>query len=126
MKSVVRIQRVESVVIAALVVSVFLALGYAWWWLPVLFVAFDISAIGYLRGTRVGAVFYNIGHSYAVPGVIAGIAAILAALGQASEPLGVIAGAWIFHIAIDRAFGFGLKQPDSFGHTHLGAVGRRT
>lgn len=123
-RSVIRVQRIESVFIAALVIGVFIAVGYAWWWLLVLFVAFDISAIGYLRGPRLGALLYNIGHSYAMPALLVGIAVALAALGHTIEPLGVIGGAWMFHIAADRALGFGLKEPDSFTHTHLGRPGK--
>ncbi|GMA37195.1 hypothetical protein GCM10025876_33990 [Demequina litorisediminis] len=37
----------------------------------------------------------------------------------------VAALAWAFHIAVDRALGYGLKETDDFQHTHLGWIGRR-
>jgi hypothetical protein len=37
----------------------------------------------------------------------------------------LIAIVWAAHIAMDRAFGYGFKYPDAFGHTHLGIVGKR-
>lgn len=117
------LQRIEAVATAAAVVVAFVVLGYAWWWLPVLFIGFDISAVGYLRGPRWGSVLYNVGHSYAVPTILAAVWAIGSMLGQRPEILGIVTGAWIFHIAVDRALGFGLKYPDAFGSTHLGSAG---
>ena len=32
---------------------------------------------------------------------------------------------WAAHIGFDRALGYGLKYPTSFGETHLGRIGRR-
>jgi hypothetical protein len=48
------------------------------------------------------------------PGLRAGMRKLGAALGLL----------WLAHIGMDRAFGFGLKYPDSFRHTHLGVIGR--
>lgn len=124
MTSVVTLQRIESVVIAALVVCAFVALGYAWWWLPVLFLAFDLSAVGYLHGPRLGALLYNLGHSYTLPVLLAGIAIAVTTAGYRVVPLAVIAGAWVFHIALDRALGYGLKNPTAFNDTHLGRIGK--
>jgi Domain of unknown function (DUF4260) len=63
-------ERTENLAIAAVVVVVFVRLHFAWWWLPVLFLAFDASMAGYLAGNRVGAVCYNLGHFYAGPAVL--------------------------------------------------------
>lgn len=122
--SVVLIQRVESAAIAVLVVAAFVAADYAWWWLPVLFLAFDLSALGYLRDPRFGALLYNLGHSYTVPALLAGVAVVSEAADHPLDVVGVLAGAWLFHIAADRAMGYGLKQPDAFTHTHLGLIGK--
>ncbi|WP_431308366.1 DUF4260 family protein [Demequina litorisediminis] len=57
-------QRVESVAIAFTAVAVtVVGFGYQWWWLLALFLAFDLSAVGYVAGPRVGAALYNVGHS---------------------------------------------------------------
>ncbi|MFL0711613.1 MAG: DUF4260 family protein [Microcella pacifica] len=37
---------------------------------------------------------------------------------------GLTALAGAFHVAVDRALGYGLKRPDAFTHTHLGWIGR--
>jgi hypothetical protein len=35
-----------------------------------------------------------------------------------------LALAWIAHIGLDRALGFGLKYATGFNHSHLGRIGR--
>ncbi|BCJ59958.1 DUF4260 domain-containing protein [Micromonospora endophytica] len=118
------VQRVEAGMIAVLAVVVTVAAGYAWWWLLVLFLAFDLSMLGYLRGPRIGAFCYNVGHSYALPALVAAVAVTAAALGDPVGWLGVLAAAWFFHIGVDRAVGYGLKMTDGFEHTHLGRIGK--
>ena len=112
-------QRVENGLIAVAAVVAFVQLDFAWWWLPVLFLAFDLSMAGYAVSPRLGAWTYNLGHSYAVP-------AVLVAVGCAADSRGALflALAWAFHIAVDRLLGYGLKFTDRFTHTHLGEIGR--
>ncbi|WP_084104220.1 DUF4260 domain-containing protein [Demequina sp. NBRC 110056] len=112
-------QRVENAVIAIAVIVATVTLDYAWWWLLVLFLAFDLSALGYVAGTRAGAFFYNLVHSYWGPAVL-GVVALTADARWA----GLVALAWAFHVAVDRALGYGLKHGDSFEHTHLGWIGK--
>ncbi len=109
----------EAGIVAAAVVWATIALGHPWWWLLVLFLAFDLSAAGYLAGTRIGAACYNAVHNY-------GAAVVAGALAWAFDLrwLAVVALAWGFHVAVDRALGYGLKHADSFQHTHLGWIGR--
>jgi hypothetical protein len=107
--------------LAALVVSVAV---YAYWgqhgwgFFALLFLAPDLSLLGYLRGPRVGAAVYNFAHTYVVPAVL-GIAGVLW-LG----PLFTIALIWSAHIGLDRMLGYGLKLPTAFQSTHLGPIGR--
>jgi hypothetical protein len=107
--------------LASLVVSVAV---YAYWgqhgWGPfaLLFLLPDVSLLGYLKGPRVGAVVYNLAHTYVVPAVI-GIAGVLW-LG----PFFAIALIWSAHIGLDRMLGYGLKLPTAFQATHLGPIGR--
>jgi Domain of unknown function (DUF4260) len=107
--------------LAGIILSLFLfsQLPYAWWWYPVLFLAPDVSAIGYLFGPRIGAAMYNLFHHLA-------LAVILYVLGGVlSLPLIQLAGVIIMgHLFFDRALGYGLKYADSFGSTHLGEIGR--
>jgi hypothetical protein len=80
-----------------------------------------VAMAGYWLGARWGAVCYNVAHSYGVPAVLMGMAMLT---GHAAWlPYLFI---WSAHIGMDRALGYGLKYPDSFKHTHLSWVGKRT
>ena len=73
--------------------------------------------LGYLINTRIGAVAYNLFHHK-------GIALLLAALGYYFQNEMLLAvGLLLFaHASFDRIWGYGLKYPDSFKHTHLGSL----
>ena len=76
--------------------------------------------VGYLKGTHVGAISYNIAHNWATGGLVLGLGAALAV------PMLVFAGIiLIAHVGMDRLFGYGLKYPTSFQDTHLGRIGKR-
>lgn len=127
--SVVTWQKVESIAIAVAVLAATIMFG-TWWWLFVLFLAFDLSALGYLAGPRIGSVLYNAVHSYIGPSIVLAWLAGIALLGWGGDSapttfLIVLGSAWIFHVAVDRALGYGLKHPDAFQHTHLGWIGKR-
>ncbi|MFF2793662.1 DUF4260 domain-containing protein [Lysinibacillus xylanilyticus] len=74
----------------------------------------DISMLGYIVNTKVGALFYNIGHSLVMP-------AILLILGfvTVSTLLLMVSIIWLAHIFLDRALGYGLKYEEAFKKTHL-------
>ena len=93
--------------------------GGPWWVYAVLFLAPDISFLGYLAGPKVGAIAYNAVHSYIVP-----MALMTAGFGFAPPLLLTIAMIWLAHIGFDRALGYGLKYSAGFGFTHLGRIGR--
>ncbi|MET7866598.1 DUF4260 family protein [Micromonospora taraxaci] len=120
----VAVQRVEGLAVATLAVVVTVTVGYAWWSLLALFLVFDLSMLGYLRGPRLGAFCYNLAHSYTVPAVLGAVAVAAAGLGEPIDWLGVLALAWGFHIAVDRGLGYGLKTAEGFEHTHLGLIGK--
>jgi hypothetical protein len=75
---------------------------------------------GYLFGTRVGAIAYNILHHK-------GLAIFLYLAGlYTGHDLVAIAGLILLgHSAFDRILGYGLKYPDHFKHTHLGWIGNQ-
>lgn len=108
--------------IAAILVAVFYIVvgNFDWWWLPILFLVPDITMVGYLVNSRVGAFIYNIGHSLIGPAVLVALY-----IGTDSQPMLFVALIWLFHILIDRAFGHGLKHVTSFHHTHLGPIGKQ-
>jgi|SRR5688500_6032642 len=92
--------------------------GGSWLTFAVLFLAPDVSFVGYLAGPRIGAALYNVAHSYVAPLMFA--ATLLSA---GVWPL--LALVWVAHIGFDRALGYGLKYPSAFGETHLGRIGQR-
>ncbi|MEV1155087.1 DUF4260 domain-containing protein [Micromonospora chokoriensis] len=120
----VAVQRVEGLAVAALAVVVTVTAGYPWWSLLALFLVFDLSMLGYLRGPRLGAFCYNLAHSYTLPAALGAVAVAAAGFGDPIGWLGVLALAWVFHIAVDRGLGYGLKTAEGFEHTHLGVIGK--
>jgi hypothetical protein len=75
--------------------------------------------VGYLFGSRAGAVAYNTAHMYAWP--VAVIAGGLASHSSFTTTAGL---SWMAHISLDQALGYGLKLPTNFEHTTLGLIGR--
>lgn len=117
-------QRLENGLLAVAIFVAFVVTDAGWWWPLIAFLAFDLSMLGYLAGPRVGAVAYNAVHSYLGPAVLAILGLVLLAVG--AEPFWpfLVAGVWTFHVAADRALGYGLKLVEGFEHTHLGLIGR--
>lgn len=111
--------RLEGAVALAAALVAFAHLGGRWGWFAALFLAPDLSLLGYLATPRVGAVAYNAAHSYVGPALLA-LAAVW--LGEPSLLSG--AAVWVAHVGFDRALGYGLKYASAFGDTHLGRVGR--
>lgn len=110
--------RLEEFGIFLFSIYLYSTLVYPWWLFPLLLFVPDISMLGYLKDTRVGALIYNIFHFRA-------FSLVLFALGDFfSMTLVSLLGVILFaHSSLDRAFGYGLKFEDGFGHTHLGIIG---
>jgi hypothetical protein len=111
--------RLEGLTLFAGITLVYWLWGGPWWLYFVLFLAPDLSFLGYLAGPRMGAAVYNAAHSYIVP-----LALLTAGFGFAPPLLLSIAMLWLAHIGFDRALGYGLKYAAGFGFTHLGRIGR--
>lgn len=109
--------RLEGLAVLALAVLLYARGGHSWLLFAALFLAPDLSFAAYLAGPRIGALGYNLAHSYVGP-VLAAALAVL----TGRPP--VVACLWAAHIGFDRALGYGLKYPSAFGDTHLGRVGR--
>jgi hypothetical protein len=109
------ILRLEGGVVLAVAAAAYAQTDAGWLLFALLFLVPDVSMLGYLAGRRIGAVAYNLGHSYLGP-------AALAAYGLWSgAPLMVsIALIWVAHIGFDRLMGYGLKYAGGFKSTHLG------
>lgn len=110
--------RIEGLAALAAAVYVYAWGGHSWLLFAALFLAPDLGFLGYLAGARVGALVYNVLHSYTIP------VAIAAAFYTMDRPL-VLPLIWIAHIGFDRLLGYGLKYPSAFADTHLGRIGRR-
>ena len=107
--------RIEGATLFAASIAVFAVQGQQWWLYPVLLLTPDIFMLGYLRDTKLGSIFYNLGHSYPVAALVTVLGFVFAL------PVTIAIGAiWFGHIGWDRMLGYGLKYGTSFKHTHLG------
>jgi hypothetical protein len=111
--------KIEELFVTLLSFYLFLNLGYAWWLFLVLFLAPDLSMLGYLFGPKAGAWTYNIVHHK-------GVAITLFILGGflQVQPLQIAGLILLGHSSLDRVMDYGLKYADAFQHTHLGKIGR--
>jgi hypothetical protein len=90
------------------------ALGGPWLaFVPLLLVP-DLSMVGYLRDTRLGALTYNVGHNLVTAGALLGLG-----LGLNVNWLAIAGSVTLAHIGMDRLLGYGLKYPTTFRDTHL-------
>jgi len=111
--------RLEGLCIFVASICAYAKLGLSWSTFTWFILTPDISFLGYLLGPRIGAVAYNMAHSYI------GAVACLAIGFYISIPVLICAGLiWCIHIGFDRALGYGLKYSAGFSYTHLGIIGR--
>jgi len=110
--------RSEGAVLLALAVFLYARSEAGWLLFALLLLAPDISMAGYLGGPRLGAISYNLFHTYLGPAALA-VTGVLAD----SLTLKAIALIWFAHIGMDRLLGYGLKHSTGFKDTHLGPIG---
>ncbi|MET0439904.1 MAG: DUF4260 domain-containing protein [Devosia sp.] len=112
------LQRLEGLVALVSGTLAYAWLGQSWLVFGLLFLAPDLFMLGYLRSAPVGAMTYNLGHTYVAP-------ALLALLGLVLGPVAFgLAAIWVAHIGLDRMLGYGLKLNGGFEQTHLGLIGK--
>lgn len=117
--SVLLLLRIEGLAVATVSAVLYARMGASWWLFAGLWLAPDLSMLGYLSGRPcTGARFYNAFHTYTVP-----IALWLAASFLHAHTLLPVALIWANHIGVDRLLGYGLKYSDGFKFTHLGGLG---
>ena len=111
--------KLEELFLFGLALFLFSRLEYSWGWYALLFLAPDLSILGYLANPKIGAWTYNLIHHK-------GVAVALYVLGYLlSVPWLMFVGTILLgHSSLDRVFGYGLKFPDAFQNTHLGVIGR--
>jgi hypothetical protein len=75
--------------------------------------------LGYLVNTQWGAISYNLVHHKLTAVIIVIIGYFL------HNDITLFIGLLLYaHSSFDRLFGYGLKYPDNFKHTHLGQIGK--
>jgi len=104
--------------VAAVTVVLYAHLGASWVFFVALWLAPDLSILGYFAGLCWGARVYNAAHAYVAPAVLAVCGLLFHA--HLVLPAALI---WANHIGVDRLCGFGLKYGEGFGWTHLGRLG---
>jgi hypothetical protein len=110
----------EEAAMFAFSIYLFSRLSFAWWLYVALILTPDLSMIGYMVNTRVGAKLYNFFHHKAVAIVV-----YIAGVYVNNEVVQLIGLILFGHSSMDRMLGYGLKYPDSFQNTHLGLIGNQ-
>ncbi len=111
--------RAEGAVVLGAAAVAYAQLDGGWGMFALLFLAPDGSMLGYLAGRKVGAIAYNLGHSYLLPAALGALGVLFA-----QHLWWALSLIWAAHIGFDRMLGYGLKYATEFGHTHLGVLGR--
>jgi Domain of unknown function (DUF4260) len=106
--------RSEGVALLAMAALLYGRYGRSWWLFLALLPVPDLGLLGLLWSKHVGAVAYDLTHTYAPPATV-GLVGVLAGSGLAVA----LALVWFAHIGMDRALGLGLQYPDGSGCTHL-------
>ena len=88
--------------------------GFSWLLFFLLLFIPDLWMIGYAFNRKVGAIIYNIVHTY-----VFSILLILIGLIFSNDMFLTIGLISVAHIGMDRTFGYGLKYPTDFKDTHL-------
>lgn len=111
--------KLEGLAVFLLALALYWQQPFSWplFWTTVLLP--DIALLGYLVNAKVGARMYNITHSKLLPSALAVVAIV-----TANALFSALALIWFVHIGADRMLGYGLKYPEGFKVTHLGAIGQ--
>lgn len=105
---------IEGFTVFALCLYFYWLNDFSWWLFSLLILAPDLSMIGYTLNNQIGAVVYNIFHTYTVSLFVALLGWFL------PHPVIFAVGLiWTAHIGMDRMVGYGLKYPTDFKHNHL-------
>ncbi|WP_025114893.1 DUF4260 domain-containing protein [Lysinibacillus fusiformis] len=109
-----KIISLEYVIAFILTVFFYGHLDFSWLSFILFLLLPDITMVGYMINSKMGALCYNMGHSLVIPAVLLVIGFTLAI-----PTLLMIALIWLAHIFLDRALGYGLKYDEAFTKTHL-------
>jgi Domain of unknown function (DUF4260) len=113
------ILQAEGAALFAITIFAYAQTGASWWLFVLLFLTPDIFMLGYLANSQLGAASYNLAHTTVLPLALLALGHVLS-----MPALHGISLIWLAHIGFDRMVGYGLKYPDAFQHTHLGAAAK--
>lgn len=108
---------VEGFAVLALCIYFYGENQFSWLLFLILLLAPDISMLGYLVNQRIGALIYNVFHTYSLT-----IGIIIFGILFSNTTLLAVGLIWTAHIGMDRMVGYGLKYPTGFKDNHLGRV----
>ncbi|WP_086349532.1 DUF4260 domain-containing protein [Candidatus Enterococcus clewellii] len=109
------ILKLENGALLLLTVYLYFAVFHLSWLVLILCLFLpDLSMVGYLVDSKIGAMTYNSVHNLVVPST-----AIFLGLALDNSLLVYIGLILFIHIFMDRLLGYGLKYADDFKHTHL-------
>jgi hypothetical protein len=108
-----------GVLIAALIT--YSKFGLGWKIFALFFLTPDVSFLGYVAGSKIGAISYNLAHSYG-----GALCCLIVGLLLSAPVILCAALIWCAHIGFDRALSYGLKYSAGFGFTHLGRIGKQS
>lgn len=111
------ILHIEGFAVLTLSVYFYWAIQSSWLLFILLLFVPDLSMLGYLASPKVGAISYNIFHTYSLPIIV--IFSGLFFVNAIVLSIGLI---WLAHIGMDRMLGYGLKYPTHFKDTHFNRV----
>jgi len=111
MKNMVRLEEFAFFIVS---IYLFSLLSYPWWLFLVLILVPDLSMIGYIHSTKIGAIIYNFFHHRALSILIGAVGYYL------GKEIFMLVGIIMFaHSSLDRVFDYGFKFFDDFKHSHL-------
>ncbi|ANE45632.1 hypothetical protein SY83_04200 [Paenibacillus swuensis] len=109
--------KIEGLLVFAACIYAYVMSDYKLLWFFAFLLLPDLSMFGYLGGNRIGAISYNLAHTY----VISGLILFLGILAN-SDMLIQVGLIWTAHIGMDRVMGYGLKYETHFKDTHLNRI----
>ncbi|MFI5195502.1 MAG: DUF4260 domain-containing protein [Chitinophagales bacterium] len=119
MQNLLKIEQVIQLILG-IIALYYQPIHFAWWLWIILFLSPDLSMVGYIWNSKVGATLYNIAHHKAIAGLLI-ISGVIFRF-----PILLLAGLLLWsHSSFDRIMGYGLKYNNSFQHTHLGHIGKK-
>jgi hypothetical protein len=114
------ILRLEGLTVLLAAVCGYAWLDFSWGYFALFFLVPDLSLLAYLANEKIGAISYNLMHSY-----IGAVSCLIVGLFMPESTFVFIGLIWTAHIGFDRALGYGLKYSTGFKFTHLGTIGKQ-